>query len=90
MRILRIFFMIKKKKKLLKLVYRKTFFLNDGEIPILRDDKKEDAGHFFEYFIGKSEYGFYSEIIEILIINDININFILNVEMWNKKIDIMR
>ena len=81
----------KKEKKILKLVNRNSFYLNANDVPILRDDDRlEDAGHFLEYFIGKCEYGFYSEIIEIMILNNINLNFIFDMEMWNKKIDIMR
>ena len=80
----------KDKKKILRLINRNCLFLNDKEIPILSDDEKEDDIHFLEYFIGKCEYGFYSEIIEILLLNNININFIFNVNMWNKDIEIMK
>ena len=80
----------KKEKKILKLVNRNSLYITDNDIPFLRDDENEDAGHFLEYFIGKCEYGFYSEMIEIMISNNINLNFILNVNMWNKNIDIMR
>ena len=80
----------KKEKKLLKLVNRNCIYLNDNEVPILRGDEEEDAGHFLEYFIGKCEYGYYSEIIEIMLLNNIKLNFILDVDMWNKKIETMR
>ena len=79
----------KKEKKILKLVNRNSFILSGNEVPILRK-KEEDAGHFLEYFIGKCEYGFFSEIIDILLLNNIKLNFILDIDMWNKKIDIMR
>ena len=81
----------KKKKKILKLVNRNNLYLNDNEVPILREELQEqDSGHFLEYFIGECEYGFYSEMIDKLLMNDINLNFIFDVNMWNKKIEIMR
>jgi len=80
----------KKRKKILKLVNRNFLYLSDDEVPILRGDREEDAGYFLEYFIGDCEYGYYSEIIEIMLLNNINLNFILDVNMWNKDINIMR
>ena len=43
-----------------------------------------------DYFIGECEYGFYIELIEIMIEDNVNLNFILNNELWNEKIEIMR
>ena len=66
----------KKRKKILKLVNRNFLFENENEVKILRDEP-QDAGHFLEYFIGESNnYGFYSELIEIMLLNNINLNFI--------------
>ena len=79
-----------KEKRILKLINRNCLILNDRDVPILRDEEKEDVRHFLEYFIGKCEYGFYSEMIEIMLLNNINLNFIFNVNMWNKDIEIMR
>ena len=80
----------KDKKKILRLINRNCLAPKDNEVAILTEEEKEDAGHFLDYFIGKCEYGFYSEIIEILLLNNININFIFNVNMWNKDIEIMK
>ena len=52
--------------------------------------KEQDSWNFLEYFIGECEYGFYSEMIDKLLMNNINLNFIFDVNMWNKKIEIMR
>ena len=79
-----------KEKRILKLINRNCNILNDSDVPILRDERKEDAGHFLEYFIGKCEYGFYSEMIEEMLLKKVNLNFIFNVQMWNKDIEIMR
>ena len=79
----------KQKKSILKLVDKDSLFVNEGEINILRNCE-HDAGYFLEYFIGECEYGFYSELIEIMINANVNLNFILNNELWDKKIEIMR
>ena len=79
----------KQKRSILKLVNKDSLFVNEGEINILRNCER-DAGHFLEYFIGECEYGFYSELIEIMINANVNLNFILNNELWDKKIEIMR
>ena len=79
----------KQKRSILKLVNKDSPFVNEGEINILRNCE-HDAGHFLEYFIGECEYGFYSELIEIMINANVNLNFILNNELWDKKIEIMR
>ena len=80
----------KEQKKILNLVNRNCLYSKYNDVPILRGDGKEDGGYFLEYFIGKCEYGFYSEIIEIMLLNNINLNFIFDVDMWNKNINIMR
>ena len=79
----------KQKKKILKLVDRNSPVVFKDEINILRDCE-HDAGYFLEYFIGECEYGFYSELIEIMIEDNVNLNLIFNNELWNEKIEIMR
>ena len=79
----------KQKRAILKLVDKNALFVRKNEVKILRDCE-HDAGHFLEYFIGECEYGFYIELIEMMIEDNVNLNFILNNELWNEKIEIMR
>jgi hypothetical protein len=78
-----------KKRKLLTLVYRNSQFYSNDEIKILRDET-QDSGYFLEYFIGECEYGYYSELIEEMIIGQVNLNLILDNKLWNEDIEIMR
>ena len=80
----------KTEKKLLRLVNRNDFILSDKDVPILGKKEQEDTECFLEYFIGKCEFGFYSDIIEKMLLNNIKLNFILDIDMWNKEIDVMR
>ena len=79
----------KKKKSILKLVKKDSLFNFSNEIKILRDTDR-DAGHFLEYFIGQCEYGFYIDLIDELLLGNINLNFILDNDLWNKNIDTLR
>ena len=79
----------KQKKRILKLVDKNSPFEFKNEVKILRDCD-HDAGYFLEYFIGECEYGFYNELIEKMIEGNVNLNFILNNELWNEKIETMR
>lgn len=78
-----------KKKSILTLVNRNSDSESEKEIKILRKDNS-DSGHFLEYFIGECEYGYFSELIEYMILEGINLNFIFDVNLWNEKIEIMR
>ena len=78
-----------KKRKLLTLVYRNSQFYSNDEIKILRDET-QDSGYFLEYFIGECEYGYYSELIEEMIIGQVNLNLILDNKLWNEDIEVMR
>ena len=81
----------KKKNAILKFVDRNTPYVAKNEINILREeDTDTDAGYFLEYFIGECEYGFFSELIEIMISGNVNLNFILDNELWGKNIEILR
>lgn len=79
----------RKKKDIFKLVKKDSLFASNNEIKILRDCD-EDSGYFLEFFIGECEYGFYTDLIENMIENDINLNFILNNDLWNNQIEVMR
>ena len=79
----------KKKKEILKLVKIDSKYATKNEIKIIRDyDKKAD--YLLEYFMGECEYGFYFDLIDKLLLDDININFIFDINLWNLKIEIMR
>ena len=78
-----------KKRKLLTLVYRNSQFYSNDEIKILRDET-QDSGYFLEYFIGECEYGYYSELIEKMIMGQVNLNLILDNKLWNEDIEVMR
>ena len=79
----------KQKRRLLKLVDKNSQSSNDDEIKIIRDDDK-DAGYFLEYFIGECKYGFFSVLIEKMLTNNVNLNFIFDNNLWNEKIEVMR
>ena len=79
----------RQKKDIFKLVERNSLFTSKNEIKILRDFD-EDSGYLLEYFIGECEYGFYTDLIENMIENEVNLNFILNNDLWNNKIEVMR
>ena len=79
----------KQKKRILKLVDKNSPLDFKSEVKILKNCDN-NAGDFLEYFIGECEYGFYSELIEKMIEDNVNLNFILNNELWNEKIETMR
>ena len=79
----------KQKKRILKLVDKNSPLDFKNEVKILKNCDNND-GDFLEYFIGECEYGFYSELIEKMIEDNVNLNFILNNELWNEKIETMR
>ena len=69
--------------------YDKKKFDFNNDIKILRNTDRY-ASHFLEYFIGECEYGFYIDLIDELLLENINLNFILDNDLWNKKIDKLR
>jgi len=75
-----------KTKSILKLLKKDSPFIFDREINVLRSCYR-DTGHFLEYFIGECEYGFYINLIDELLSEKINLNFILDNDLWNKNID---
>ena len=84
-----IVFYDKNKKKLLTLINRDSLFHFSEEIKILRDDA-HDSGYLLEYYMGECEYGYYSELIEKMIIGQVNLNLILDNKLLNGKIEVIR
>ena len=81
------FFYDKKKKQIMKLEYIYSTNINKNIIKILQDPKMNwDSGSFLEYFLGESNYGYISILIEIMLQNKINLNFIFSANLWNKEI----
>ena len=67
--------------------------MDQNTIKILRDPITEsDTGSFLEYFLGetKNDAFFIYSLIEIMLINEVNLNFIANVELWNEKVETLR
>ena len=84
-------FFDKTKKKIMKLDFLFSTNISDNVIKILRDpESNSDSGSFLEYFLGECKYGFISFLIEEMLINNINLNFIFNANLWNKDIDILK
>lgn len=84
------YFYDKKKEKIMKLDYMFSSS-NRNVIKILHDpNTKSDAGSFLEYFLGDTKYGFISSLIEIMLIEKINLNFIFDEYLWNEGINTLR
>ena len=85
------FFYDKKKKQIMKLDYLYSSNIDHNCIKILRDPESvSDSGSFLEYFLGESKYGYISILIEIMLLNRINLNFIFNANLWDKEINILQ
>lgn len=83
----------KKKAKIMTLDYIYSNNMDQNTIKILRDPITEsDTGSFLEYFLGetKNDAFFIYSLIEIMLINEVNLNFIANVELWNEKVETLR
>ena len=79
------------KKSILKLDYLYSNNILKNIIKILRDpESNSDSGSFLEYFLGECDYGFICHLIEEMLINNINLNFIFNANFWKKDINILR
>jgi len=50
------------------------------------------TGSFLEYFLGETKNGafFIYSLIEIMLIYEVNLNFVANVELWNEKVETLR
>lgn len=85
------FFYDKKKKQIMKLEYIYSTNINKNIIKILRDPEiYRDSGSFLEYFLGESIYGYISQLIEVMLLYKINLNFIFSAYLWNKEIKILQ
>ena len=74
-------------------LYRYSNIINQNTINILRDPEAEsDAGSFLEYFLGETKNGafFIYSLIEIMLIYEVNLNFVANVELWNERVETLR
>ena len=81
------FFYDKEKKQIMKLEYIYSTNINNNIIKILQDPEIDrDSGSFLEYFLGESNYGYISKLIEIMLLYKINLNFIFSANLWNKEI----
>lgn len=81
------FFYDRKKKQIMKLGYIYSFHINNNIIKILKDPEiDKDSGSFLEYFLGENNYGYISQLIEIMLLYKINLNFIFNAHLWDKEI----
>ena len=89
----------KKKAKIITLDYIDSNIINQNDIlfritiNILRDPEAEnDAGSFLEYFLGETKNGafFIYSLIEIMLIYEVNLNFVANVELWNERVETLR
>ena len=56
------------------------------KIDFIKSSNIKNSGSFLDYFLGESKYGYISTLIEIMLLNKINLNFIFNANLWNKKI----
>ena len=78
------------KKSVIKLIEKDCIFSYKNEIKILERDGDNNSKYIMQYFLGQCKYGFYSELIEKMIIGNINLNFILDINLWNEKIEVLR
>ena len=75
----------------MKLDYIYSSNINNNCIKILRDPGIfSDSGSLLEYFLGESKYGYISTLIEIMLLNRINLNFIFDANLWNKEIETLQ
>jgi len=85
------FFYDPKKKEIMKLDYLYSSDITRNSIKILRNSKNKcNSGSFLEYYLGDTKYGYISLLIEKMLLNKINLNFIFNANLWNKEINILQ
>jgi len=85
------FFYDQKNKEIMKLDYLYSSNIAKNCIKILRDSTcKSDSGSFLELFLGDTNYGYISLLIEIMLLNKINLNSIFNIKLWDKNINILQ
>ena len=75
----------------MKLDYIYSSNINNNCIKILRGPEIfSNSGSLLEYFLGESKYGYISTLIEIMLLNRINLNFIFDANLWNKEIETLQ
>ena len=77
------------KNNIMSLVNKNSFEKRKNFINIIRDSFK-DCGKFLEYFFGEFEYGYISELIEIMMENGVNLHFLFNNNLWHDKIETLQ
>ena len=82
-------FFHREKNNIVNLVNKFSFDKGENYINIIRDPFS-DSGNFLEYFFGESEYGYISELIEIMLKNDVDLHFLFNNNLWHEKIGILQ
>ena len=81
----------KKKAKIITLDYIDSNIISQNTIKTLRDPET-DSGRFLEYFLGETKNGnyFIYSLIEIMLICEVNLNFVSNIELWNERVETLR
>jgi len=83
----------KKKAKIMALDYIDSIIINQNTIKTLRDPEAEsDTISLLEYYLGetKNDAYFIYSLIEIMLIYEVDLNFVLNVELWNERVETLR
>ena len=83
----------KKKAKIMALDYIDSIIINQNTIKTLRDPEAEsDTVSLLEYYLGetKNDAYFIYSLIEIMLIYEVDLNFVLNVELWNERVETLR
>lgn len=77
------------KNTIINLVNKYSFEKGENYINIIRDPYS-CSRNFFEYFFGECEYGYISELIEIMLENGVDLHFLFNISLWNENIKILQ
>jgi hypothetical protein len=77
------------KNNIMSLVNKKSFEKRKNVINIIRDSFS-NSGKLLEYFFGEFEYGYISELIEIMMENGVDLHFLFNNNLWHDKIETLQ
>ena len=83
----------KEKAKIMTLDYIDSIIINQNTIKTLHDlEAESDIGSLLEYFLGETKNCVYfiNSLIEVILIYEVNLNFVLNVELWNERVETLR
>ena len=75
----------REKNNIMSLVNKNSFEKRNNFINIF-----SDSGKFLEYFFGEFEYGYISELIEIMMDNGVDLYFLFNNNLWHNKIETLQ